>query len=226
MPLTQAQAIIETRARIDEEDNTVGFVTDAQIRGWLNEGVREVARRALWKRTSSNVSVTAGTQYYTAPATAIQIYRVEYSATGSSQKYTLEYGDISAMDAVWGDSQAVGRGIPDSYTLVSANPLSIQLYPTPAQNGTIKVYYYSMPADLATSSTADAATNLDTPIGWEDLVVEWATALAHRKGRDLQAYQVSLAQFQSSMQRLIEMAVRYTDEPTHITPYYSGEYWW
>lgn len=216
MAMTQAQAITEVRSRIDEEDSTTGFVLDSQIRAWINEGVREVARRSLWKRTSGSVSVTAGTQYYTAASAAIQIYRLEFTPTGQTLKYRLEYADINAMDVVWGASQSQGRGIPDAYTLVSANPLSIQLHPIPNTNGALKVYYYAMPTDLVTSTTTDAATALDTPIGWEDLVVEYATGLAQRKARDIQAYQLTMTSFASSLSRLVEMATRYTDEATYI----------
>ena len=44
MPVSQALAIEQVRARLAEE--VPGFYTDSQIRVWLNEGQREVARRA------------------------------------------------------------------------------------------------------------------------------------------------------------------------------------
>lgn len=225
MAITQAKAIEDVRARLDEENASVGFLVDSQIRTWLNEGVKEVARRSLWKRSSSNVPVSAGTQYYTAPAAAIQIYRVEYLPNGTSNSYALEYRDINAMDVVWGAGQNTGRGIVEIYTLVSANPLSIELHPTPSQSGNIKVYYYAMPTDLATSSTADASTSLDVPTGWEDLPVEWATALAFRKARDINSYQLAIGSFGSTIARLTEIATRYTDEPTFWTGQAGYDYW-
>lgn len=219
MTITQASAIEHVRARLDEEE--AGFYSDSQIRVWLNEGQREVARRALWKRTSSSVSVVAGTQFYTAPTTAIQVYRVEYAPSNSSSIYRLEYRDINAMDTIWGIHQSVGQGIPEYYTLVSANPLSIELCPTPSTAGNLKVYYYDMPADLATTTNSDANTALSVPLGWEDLVVEWATALAFRKARDSAAYQMAMQAFAAGLDRLNAIATRFTDEPTSIVPDYS-----
>lgn len=223
MAVTQAAAIENVRARIDEE--VASFYTDSQIRVWINDGVKEVARRSLWKRTSASVSVTAGTQFYAASTAAIEIYRVEFSPTGSSLKYRLEYRDLNAMDVVWGTNQSIGTGIPELYTLASANPLSIELSPPPSQSGALKVYYYAMPTDLVTSTTTDAATSLDVPVGWEDLPVEWATALAFRKARDVTSYQLALNHFQATLDRLSGLAVRYTDEPTYFAQDY-GSYDW
>jgi hypothetical protein len=216
MPLPQSLAIEQVRARLAEE--TPGFYADSQIRTWLNDGVREVARRALWKRMDQQVIVTSGTQFYTAPATAIQIYRVEYAPTGTSMIYPLEYRDINAMDIVWGLNQSTGQGTPSYYTLVSANPVSIELCPTPSRAGNLKVYYYAMTTDLATTNSSDANTPLDVPIGWEDLPVSWATGMGFRKSRDVQAYQLEVGAFSEQLNRLTEMATRYTDEPTHIQP--------
>lgn len=225
MTITQARAVEEVRARLAEE--TPGFYTDSQVRSWLNDGVREVARRSFWKRTSDTVAVSAGTQFYTAPADAIQVYRVEYHPDTSGSIYRLEYRDLNAMDIVWGINQSIGQGTPTYYTMVSANPLSIELCPTPSTDGDIKVYYYAMPADLAVTTNSDAAENLDVPVGWEDLPIEWATGLGFRKSRDANAYQLAVAAFAQNLSRLTEVATRYTDEPTAIipdTPHWGWEY--
>lgn len=219
MTITQARAIEEVRARLAEE--TPGFYTDSQIRSWLNDGVREVARRSFWKRTSDTVVVLAGDQFYTAPTDAIQVYRVEYHPDTSGSIYRLEYRDINAMDIVWGINQSIGQGTPEYYTMVSANPLSIELCPTPSTPGELKVFYYAMPDDLAVTTNSDAAATLDVPVGWEDLPIEWATALGFRKSRDANAYQLAVAAFAQNLGRLTEVATRYTDEPTAIVPDYQ-----
>ncbi len=225
MPLTQANAITQVRARIDEEDPASGFVSDAQIRVWLNEGQREVARRSNWKRTDTTISVTAGTQYYVAPSAVIQILRLEFKPTGSTQVYPLEYVEINAMDVVWGTGQTQRTGIPDTYTLVSANPLSIQLFPTPSQNGNLKLYYYSMPTDLATADTSDANDPLDVPTGWEDLVVEYASAEAFRKARDMPSFQMAMAAFDRKLNRLLETSVQSTVAPGYIVDVWDWSDW-
>lgn len=211
MSITLAAATTQVRDLVDEP--SAAFWTDAQIKTWLNAGVREVARRSEWKRTSTSVSVTAGTQIYTGPTDMIRIYRIEWQPSGSSTKYRLEYRDINAMDAIWGVNQSIGQGIPEFYTLVAASPVSIELSPTPSSNGALKVYYYQMPADLATDGTADSST-LSVPNGWEDLPVEWAVALAYRKSHNAEQYQLAMTHFNSTLSELMEMATRFTDEPT------------
>lgn len=217
MTLTQSAAIEAVRERLNEY--TPGFYSDTEIRRWLNEGVREVARRSEWKRASKdyNVDVSVEDQYVPLDTDVIRVYRVEWMPDGQTAIYRLEYRDINAMDCIWGVYQT-WAGVPGWYTMVNSNPLSIQLSPAPTVDGKLRVFFYKMPTDLATNTTAGASTVLDVPNGWEDLPVEYAVALAFRKARDAANYQLAMATFSDKLGALLEMSVRYTDEPAGIVP--------
>lgn len=227
MALTQAQAVGKVRERIDEPSES--FWKDYEIRGWLNEGVAEVARRAEWNRAASTITVTAGTQVYVCPTDLIRAYRVEYQPTSSSIKYPLEYRDFNQMDVLWGLSQSITTSIPEFWTSWLANPISIHIAPIPAIAGQLNLFYYAMPTDLATHDNSDSSVALSVPAGWEDLPVEWATSLAFRKDRHPEMYQMAKAAFEETISEFIQASARWTDAPTMITEdYVSGmtdEYW-
>lgn len=219
MTLTQAQTVEQVRIRLDE--STDGFWKDNEIRKWINEGVREVARRSEWNRTTGTIAVVAGTQTYLAPTATIRIYRIEWQPTGTSLKYPLEYADINQMDSYWGIQQSISQGLPELFTTNSANPPVIELYPTPGQAGQLNVFYFAMPTDLATDTNTAAATAISVPMGWEDLVVEYATALGFRKAREVQMYGLTMQAFSEKITEFIGMSERYVDMPTNIMPHTS-----
>jgi hypothetical protein len=220
MPISQSQAIEAVRFRLDEE--APGLFRDDQIRAWLNEGVREVARRSEWFRATQNASVSVGTQTYVLAGDTIRVYRVEYQPSGTNLKYPLEYRDLNQMDVVWGIMQSVSQGVPMFWSMWAANPPTVYLSPIPSQAGQINVFYYRMPADLATTNTDDSRTSLEIPMGWEDLPVEYATALGFRKSRNPQMYALTMQEFQSKLGEFVEMSTRYTDAPTMIVPDSGG----
>lgn len=216
MTMTQTAAVEEVRVRLDEV--APGFFRDSDIRRFINEGVREVARKSEWKRAIQNVSVTGGVQTYVLAADTIEVYRVEYQPANSSLKYPMEYRDLNAMDVVWGNYQSISQGTPTMWSMWSANPPVVYLAPIPSQSGQINVFYYSMPSDLATTSASSAQTALDVPQGWEDLVVEFATGLGFRKSRRAQDYQICMQVFADKLQDFMKVTARYTDAPTMIVP--------
>lgn len=216
MTMLQYQAVEHIRSRLDEE--SPGFFKDHQIRQWINEAVREIARRAEWKRATQAPSVVAGTQTYALATDTIEVYRVEYQPSSSSIKYPLEYRDLGQMDVVWGIHQSISQGVPEFWSMWSANPPVVYLAPIPSQAGTLNVFYYSMPADLATNTTTSANTAIDVPMGWEDLVVEYAVAIGFRKSRNAQMYALTMGEFRDKLEDFKGVSTRYTDAATMIVP--------
>lgn len=217
MSITQSAAVEAVRERLDEP--IPSFYTDTQIRRWLNDAVREIARRAEWKRAYKDyaVDVSSEDQVVALDTNVLRVYRVEWRPTAQSAVYRLEYRDINAMDVIWGVYQE-WSGQPGWYTMINANPLSILISPAATQDGHLRVFYYDMPTDLTTNAVTSASTALTVPTGWEDLAVEFATAMGHRKARDVQSYQMAMEAFTSRLQALIECSVRYSDEAASITP--------
>lgn len=208
---TLAQLRAQVRVRLDETTATAW--TDAEINGWINEGVRDVARRSETLQISTPISVVAGTQEYTAPSDLARLYRAEFKPTNSTSIYPLTYRDFNNMDAVWWTSKTSVQSTPELFTLWGYPPsLKIILYPKPSQSGTLTVYYYQVPADV----TADGAT-IPVPNGWEDLVVEYASYLALRRDRD-DRWKEARATYEDHLNAMMLLTRRWTDQAGEITP--------
>jgi hypothetical protein len=218
MSKTQGTLVKELRSRVNEPSPN-GFLSDEEIRAWVNEGAREVARRTEALRTSTTIAVTAGTQDYTAPVDSVRVHRLEWKPTGSSQRVPLVYRDRQAMDVVWGTHQAITESWwPEWYSMWGVPPtMTITLYPTPTSAGSLYCYYYKLPAALSVTGTA-ATTTLDIPEGWEDLILSYAEARARLKQQRADLYQIAQGQFRDLLSALQETSTRYTDAPGQVTP--------
>jgi hypothetical protein len=212
MSATLGDTVEAIREMVDEVNP--GFYTDKSLRRWVNAGVREIARRSEWKRGTTTEQTTASVRYVTVPDDVVRVSRVEIE-NSDGRIWRLKYRDTNAMDSIWGAGQGTWEGTPTYYTLQGANPLTIVLFPVPNEVLDVHMHYYGMPVDLALDGSDDGEV-LDVPTGWEDLVVDWGTVEAFRKLRDVAQYQLALSQFQSKLGALVEMAVRYTDEPTEV----------
>ena len=170
------------RDRLDEA--TAAQWTDPQLRQWIVEGARDIARSVEVLATTGTVTIVAGTQAYAMPTNMVRCYRAELVVTGSDVTYPLELRDRNEMDSIWGTRMAAGQGTP-LYLTIYGTPGSASgtLYPTPSAAGTLTVYYYKLPVALALDGTADA-TNVDLPAGWDDVALDYAEYKALRKDRD------------------------------------------
>lgn len=205
---TLATMIAEVRARLDEA--SPAFWSDEEITRWINEGTRDIARRAEVLETSATVSVVAGTAEYTLAANVARINRVAYIPTGSSQQYPLEYKDFNSMDAA-GWTWTTARGYPVVYTLWGYTPnLKAVLYPTPAAAGTLKYWYYAYPTELATDGSA-AGSTVDVPNGWDDLVITYCEAMALRKDANPR-WEEARQLYEGNLLEMMDRSRRWTDQ--------------
>ena len=217
MAVTQAQALSEIRIRLGETSATNSAWTDVEIRGWINEAVRDIARRTESVQGTTTVAYAAGDQEKTLAANILRVHRAEWQTTGDTSIYPLEYRDFQNMDAVWWTQQAVTQSTPSLFTLWGYPPaLKVVLYPKPYAAGTLKLYFYQLPADLATDGTA-GSTPLVVPEGWVDLVYEYVAYLAQRRDRDPR-WQESKAEYVEKIEDMIAQTRRWTDQGGVITP--------
>lgn len=118
MPTTLTQSLASIRARLDEPTSV--YWTDVDLRRWVNEILRDMARRTECLRGIYNQAAVAGTTDYTPAFTSTtnvyRIYRVEFIPTGQTSVYPLEFRDPNACDEIWGLSQATTQGIPAIWT--------------------------------------------------------------------------------------------------------------
>jgi hypothetical protein len=179
---TQGALLTELRDRLDE--TTARQWTDPMLRGWINDAARDIARKSETLQDREDVAVVSGTREYTLPADIIRVHRAEYKATGDTLVYPLEYRDFNSMDGVWHTQQEVSEATPMFFTMWGYPPtLKMVLYPTPSIAGVVKVFYYKVPANLATDGS-DAGVALDCPEGWEDLILDFAEYRALRRDAD------------------------------------------
>jgi hypothetical protein len=87
MTITQADAISAIRARLDEPSAI--YWTDTDIRRWINDTAKDMARRTECLRGTYDQAVVASdgdyTPAFTSTTNMYRIYRVEYIPTGQTQ---------------------------------------------------------------------------------------------------------------------------------------------
>ena len=219
MAITQAEAITQVRSRLDEPSSV--YWTEQDLRIWINDIARDIARRTESLRATYSQAVVAGTASYTPAWTSTQqpyrIYRVEYIPTGQTTVYELEYRDPNAADAIWGLSQAQTVGVPAIWTSWGFPPaLTIQVYPTPGLAGTLKIWYYRLPDQLTTNDTTDQNVAVDLVDGWEDVLVDGVTYRAMMRDGDSN-WQAMKQEYEQHIDAMMTATLRFTDAAGAVT---------
>ena len=211
---TLGELVTATRDLLDE--STARQWSDAQLRRWLLDGARDVARRTESLQDRFSIPATAGTQEYLLPEDTVRIHRVEYVETSSEQTHTLEYRDWHTMDEVWWLSQTSTQQTPQMWTMWGYPPnLKLVVYPTPAVGGAFKVFYYRLPLDLLDDGTQDTFP-IELPEGWHDLAVEWAIVQAQRRDADPR-WQEARGIYEDHLKDLYQTSIRWTDNAGMIS---------
>jgi hypothetical protein len=142
---TQAQILAAVRVRLDE--TTAHQWQDSDIRGWINEAMRDVARRTESLQESDDVTGTIGAHEYSVPSDTVRVHMVEWRPT-SGGVYPMEATPIHVFKSSVPPQQEDSQGRPQIWTLWGYGPtLKLLVYPTPAEAGSFRVYKYMMPPD-------------------------------------------------------------------------------
>lgn len=217
--MTATLGTLVTRLRDRLNEPAARHWTDAQVRRWINEGAREVARIGETLLSTGTVTAVAGTQTYAMSGLSpqpVRVHRAEFTPTASTQKYPLTFRQFQLMDDVWGQAQSVTVGVPCYYTMWGYFPsMTLYLYPTPSTGGTVKLFYYRLPTELAVDGTGDASV-VECPDGWEDVIVTYAEARAFRNDND-ERWISAKALFDESLQNLMRITSQPTDNVSFIT---------
>lgn len=214
MPTTLGEALSSLRSRLDDNLTSVVW-TSAHLRQWINEGVKDIARRTEGLRVEDVLTATAGVQEYTLPSDAIRIHKVTYQADDQEAIHTLDYHEFSTTDAVWWTQQAITQSTPHMWTTWGYPPaLKLVIYPKPSQDGDLTVYYYKLPSNLATDGDDDD-TDLDIPEGWDDAVVLYAEYCALRRDRDPR-WQEAKQLYEENVGQLMVLTRTFVDQPGTI----------
>lgn len=195
-----------------DEPVTGRYWTEVEMTRWLNEGARDISRRAeIIPIVDDTTVVTAGTGVYAAPTTdLVRIHRIEYLPTGAGQNYPLRPSTVNEMDMIWGIQQTQTRSYPMYFVLLgypgAASTLNIQLYPVPAEGGTLRIFYYGFPTPMVLGTD-----DLLIPTGWEDLVVMYAEYMCLRKGKDSR-WQEAKSLYEERLNSMVEKTREYHDQ--------------
>ena len=192
---TLQDALTHLRDLIDEP--TAVYWTDDQLTVYLNDGTRDVARKAE-DIISFNTSVTAvaGTYLYALPSDTLRVHRVEFQPSGQTQVYPLQLTNYDDMDQIWGINQQIQSSYP-SWVCIRGYPggtqsgsvdsrLVMQVFPVPSTAGTFNLFVYRQPYQFLPPSTnpGELAKTVEVPGGWDDLPVWYAAYKAMVKNRD------------------------------------------
>ena len=208
MSVLLSTALTNVRSLLDEPNPQ--FWQNSELTNWINEACADIARRVEWKRTTANITVTEGTQDYTAPEDVYRIYRLEYVPVGSDSQttYTCEFRGYMEMDQIWGINQQWPASYPLYYTLWKVPPsMTIILYPVPAQGGQLNVYYYQQ---ITPASNPDT-DYIDALEGWEDVVYDYAVYRALRKDADPR-WQEFKATYEDKIMYMIDSTRTFQDQ--------------
>lgn len=217
MPATLGNCITRTRALLDEAAAT--FFTDAQIVEWLNDGMRDLARRTESLLHLVTIETVAGTKVYTIPtAVAIgRVHRVVWSNAAGNQ-YPLIAATQQELDPIWGRDQLRAASAPMYYCLqghpggTGNSEYKIQVFPVPNVVGTITITAYKLPARFSTGQTAD---NVDVLEGWDDLLVYFAFYNGLIKDRN-PAWRDIKQVYEEKVQQMMDVSRHYHDQSQFI----------
>lgn len=215
MPHTFTSLLTMTRDRLDEA--TARQWTDVQLRRWLNDGCKDLARKTEYLTERDTVAAVVSTREYSLDANILRVHRVEFTATGDSSTYPLEYVDVMNMDAFGWSARTLTSSHPYLYTIWGSIPnLKLIVHPGPSIAGNFVVYHYRLPTALATDGTADASSP-EIPDGWDDLLVDYCEFRALRRDRDPR-WTEAKAIYDENVTVMFEATRRWTDQAGMIVP--------
>jgi hypothetical protein len=244
MPITLNDAIRRVRAELNEPSlPTVAnpsinppmprLYTDTEITDWINDALRDLARRTEGLVTfDTSITIApyvpvpgVSAPVYPLPGDVIRVNRIEFVPTGAiNQTYPLQASTQQQMDQVWGTYQQnpasypqfwVTRGYPGGS---GRNQHVLQIYPVPSQGGTLQIFYYRQPTRIPdpVATPNNYASELDCIEGWDDLVVDFATFKAFQKQRNPEWKDLKAA-YEEKVQQMVDVTRSWTDQPSYMT---------
>lgn len=214
------QAVFVRRVRRKLNELNADRFPDSHIKEWLNEAADDAARRTWCLRAESTVAVIANQQEYSnTPSDLLSLNAVQYTPTANpNAAYPLQYIDRQSLHLLTGTNINSAPGGPGIYWTWGFPPeLAVSLYPIPTEAGSITLFYYKTFAPLDTETTADEATDLPFPGGWDSMLINYCVSEALLSDKD--SRNTEYRQFyEQALTGLAETATRFVDQGGIITP--------
>lgn len=176
------------------------FWTDAELLGWINEGLARLARRiAVFVDRDVTTSVVGGTAPYTLPTAHLSTIHV---SLGTTRLRPVNVSEVEALSSTW----QADSGTPTRYLQDGSGVSTIRLYKKPVASGTLAIVEHELP------DTVTATSELPLPDPVSDYLTFFVLGEARRRESD--GAMPEIAQFCDSMCGLYEQVFRsYWGEP-------------
>lgn len=185
---------LETSARQRYNATNDAFFTSAEVMDLIYQAQMELALKGrLIERTYTTTTV-AGTQEYAFPSNAIEIRRVEYNGQKLEPITQREDDTITGLSAA-----TTNRGTPKWYYVWN---YSIFLRPIPDSAVTLKVFSYSKPDTVSTTST------LDVPVEFHPAILDYILRAFAEKDKNYQGSQVYEARWKTWLMESVKFGRR------------------
>lgn len=223
MPQPLSDYIRRARSVLDEP--IARFWTNAELTDWINDGARDLARRAEDLLTfDTSIPLVANVNTYTLPDDVIRIHRAEFVPINSTQTYPIRASSQDEMDQIWGTYQLNPASYPSWFVTkgypggLGTSLFRVQFYPVPSQPGTLNLYYYKVPARINNPDTdpSQLNRNVDLPEGWDDLIIAYVEWRGLRKTKD-PTWQEAYTLYNEQVDYLINVTRFYHDQQQVIT---------
>lgn len=219
MPLTLAQLTTRLRDRLNE--STARQWTDQQLKSWINEGVKDIARKTESLTDRQTIAAIVGTGEYSLSANCLRVHWVEWAATDDNQTTPLDFSDVMNMDGFGWSSRSLQANRPYAYTLWGVLPnIKLIVHPKPSVAGNFTIYYYRLPTDLSVAGADDALTPEILP-GWDDIVMDYVEFRAMRRDRN-GAWVEAKALYDENLSSMFDATRRLTDQAGIISAGSAG----
>jgi hypothetical protein len=216
---TQAQIITSARDRLNE--STPAHWTDPMLRRWVNEGMRDIARKTECIQDRDTIPGIVGTSEYTLPTDIIRVHRVEFQPL-TERICHLEYLDVKNLDMVGWAQRDLQSYYPSAYTIWgTGTTLKLIAFPSPSTIGTFTIWHYKVPAPLTEVDSSNAQTLLPIPEVYDDLLLDYIEYRALRRDRD-PSWQEAKSLYDEGLQVMFDTTRRWVDEAGLITPQGAG----
>lgn len=214
--VTMAQALTNVRSQVDELNTTNQYWGDPELRQWINEGVRSVARRTETILVyNATLAAIVNQAKYNLPPDVIRVHRITFQPTNSIQEYPITGSTYDELDMLWGINPQQTASYPSVFCVWGTpGAMTVQFYPVPAQTGIFNIFYYGMPADLDRNGGEDAK-QLVIPSGWDDIITLFVTYRAKIKAKDPD-WQIAKGLFEDELQHLVDVTRQAHDQGRYM----------
>jgi hypothetical protein len=195
-------ADIIKRVRDIAGDTDVLQFTDATLRDWINEGMRQCAIDNDLSQKTITQNTVVGTGSYSLPTDIVKIHSIKYDNEKLPILTKEEFDEQYTTDGT-------DRGRPVNGVIWAGN---LELYPVPDGVKPLRIDYVAQPTEVADNNATPAI-----PTSYHGRLVDFCLAMVAQQDSDINLYQLKMDEFRSGVQSLKDEHNIATDEYPSIS---------